>query len=245
MSPAPSPEPKEEALSIPEEVGLEKILGINNLKQIPWIERGLLVSKSVCRILSPKGLGSGFLIAPDLLMTNNHVLPSPDAAAQSVAEFNYQQDFEGNLLPNCRYRLDITRFQTSIGLDYTIVGLVADPSKPDLESWGNVLLNPYADPVPGEHVVIIQHPNGGLKQIALTANQVVNLWEHRLHYTTDTMPGSSGSPVFNDRWQVIAIHHAGGDIQVNAKGDKRFVNEGILMSAIRPDAGNLWPESAL
>ena len=91
-------------------------------------------------------------------------------------------------------------------------------------------------------MVIVQHSNGGLKQIALTANQVISLWEHRLHYTTDTMPGSSGSPVFNDSWQVIAIHHAGGDLQTNAKGDKRFINEGILMSAIKPDAGNFWPQ---
>jgi endonuclease G len=90
-------------------------------------------------------------------------------------------------------------------------------------------------------VTIIQHPNGGLKQIALTANQVVGLWEHRLHYTTDTMPGSSGAPVFNDLWQVIAIHHAGGNLQVNDKGDRRFFNEGILMSAIKLDAGGLWP----
>ncbi|MGD2177858.1 MAG: trypsin-like peptidase domain-containing protein [Anaerolineae bacterium] len=241
MSPAPSPEPAEEALTIPEEVGLEKILGINNLKQISWIERGLRVSKSVCRILTPTGLGTGFLIAPDLLMTNNHVIPGSAIAAQSVAEFNYQHDFEGNLLPNCRYELDATRFHTSPVLDYTIVAVAADPSKPNLEDWGHVFLNPHADPVPGEHVIIIQHPNGGLKQIVLTANQVVDLWEHRLHYTTDTMPGSSGSPVFNDLWQVIAIHHAGGDLQVNAQGDKRFVNEGVLMSAIRADAGDLWP----
>jgi hypothetical protein len=55
------------------------------------------------------------------------------------------------------------------------------------------------------------------------------------------MPGSSGSPVFNDLWQVIAIHHSGGDLQVNAKGDKRFVNEGVLMSVIREDAEDLWP----
>ncbi|MCK4472915.1 MAG: trypsin-like peptidase domain-containing protein, partial [Anaerolineae bacterium] len=109
-------------------------------------------------------------------------------------------------------------------------------------NWGHALLNPNADPVPGEHVIIIQHPNGGLKQIVLTANQVVSLWEHRLHYTTDTMPGSSGSPVFNDSWQVIAIHHAGGELQTNAKGDKRFVNEGILMSAIKSDAGSFWPQ---
>ena len=75
----------------------------------------------------------------------------------------------------------------------------------------------------------------------MTANQVVGLWEYRLQYSTDTMPGSSGSPVFNDLWQVIALHHAGGDLQSNDQGDRRFVNEGILMSAIQTDAGDLWP----
>jgi V8-like Glu-specific endopeptidase len=241
MSPAAAPEPLAEELAIPEEVGLEKILGVNNLKQISWIERGLQVSKCVCRILTPKGLGTGFLIAPDLLMTNHHVIRDTDTAAQTTIEFNYQHDFEGNVLPSCRYKLDATRFHSNKDLDYTIVGVPRNPDNPALESWGHAFLNPHADPVPGEHVIIIQHPNGGLKQIVLTANQVVNLWEHRLHYTTDTMPGSSGSPVFNDLWQVIAIHHAGGKLQVNAKGDKRFANEGILMSAIKADAGCFWP----
>ena len=242
MSPSPSLAEAVEELAIPEEVGLEKILGVNNLKQISWIERGIHIAKSVCRILTPSGLGTGFLIASDSLMTNHHVIPSPAIAAQSVAEFNYQQDFKGNLLPTCRYPLDTGRFHTNQTLDYTIVGGLPDPSKPSLENWGYLLLNPNADPVPGEHVIIIQHPNGGLKQIVLTANQVISLWKHRLHYTTDTMPGSSGSPVFNDSWQVIAIHHAGGELQTNAKGDKRFVNEGILMSAIKSDAGSFWPQ---
>jgi endonuclease G len=92
-------------------------------------------------------------------------------------------------------------------------------------------------------VVIIQHPNGGLKRITLTANYVTGTRVPRLHYTTDIMPGSSGSPVFNDQWQVIAIHHAGGKLQVDAGGGTRYVNEGILMSAIRPDASVLWPNA--
>jgi len=52
-------------------------------------------------------------------------------------------------------------------------------------------------------------------RIAITANQVVNVFEHRLQYTTDTLPGSSGSPVFNDAWEVIALHHAGGNMISN------------------------------
>ncbi len=244
MSPSPALVPTTETLSLPDDLGFEKILGINNLKQISWIQRGLEVSKSVCRILTPTGRGTGFLISPTCLMTNNHVIPSPDIAGQAQAEFNYQQDESGNYLPTYRFRLRPDLFHTSPlhKLDYSIVGVETGPDRPPLENWGYLSLNPAADPIPSEHVIIIQHPNGGLKQIALTANQVVNSKEHRLYYTTDTMPGSSGSPVFNDLWQVIAIHHAYGGLKQDAKGNSRYTNEGILMSAIRADAGNYWPE---
>jgi V8-like Glu-specific endopeptidase len=49
---------------------------------------------------------------------------------------------------------------------------------------------------------------------------------------TDTMPGSSGSPVFADDWSVVAIHHAGGNLQKNSRGDRMFANEGVLFSFI-------------
>jgi endonuclease G len=226
---------------LPADLKPETILHVNVLKQISWVERAIEVSKSVCRVLTPQGLGTGFLIAPNLIMTNSHVIPHPDVAKESQAEFNYQQDITGKYLPTYRYRLNATVFHTSpLGkLDYTILSLEADAGLPPLENWGHLELNPFADPIPSEHVIIIQHPNGGLKQIALTANQVVKLNEPYILYTTDTMPGSSGAPVFNDSWQVIAIHHAG----ITSTKDKvrRFTNEGILMSAIKTDAGSYWP----
>lgn len=216
----------------------EKILGINNLKQIYWIERGVQVCKSVCRILTPDGLGSGFMVGGGMIMTNNHVIASHEIAAQSVVEFDYQQDRSGQLLPSFRYKVDPDRFHTNAALDYTFVGLKEDPGKKPLAFWGSLQLNPNADPVPTEHVSIVQHPNGGLKQIVLTANYVIATRPPLLHYTTDTMSGSSGSPVFNDTWHVIAIHHSSVGTDETEQG---YVNEGILMSAIKPDAGAFWP----
>ena len=40
--------------------------------------------------------------------------------------------------------------------------------------------------------------------LALRENQIVDLLEQFLHYRTDTEPGSSGSPVYNDQWQIVA-----------------------------------------
>lgn len=239
LTPVAAPVPMlSESVAVLEEVTPEKILGINNLKQISWIELGLRVSKSVCRILTPDGLGTGFLVGGGMVMTNNHVIASAETAAQSEIEFDYQQDGDGQLLPTYRYGLDPTQFHTSVTLDYTLVRVKLEPGKPDLGRWGKLRINPNAEPRPSEHVSIVQHPNGGLKQIVLTSNWVVDRKPPVLRYMADTMGGSSGSPVFNDSWHVVAIHHS--TVATEVKGKPRHVNEGILMSVIKSDAGGLW-----
>ncbi|HKO97554.1 MAG TPA: trypsin-like peptidase domain-containing protein [Pyrinomonadaceae bacterium] len=242
---SPSPAVVNISADYPEiaEISFEKIIGINNLRQLSWLQRGVEVSKSVCRILTPSGFGTGFLIGKDRLMTNNHVISSAEIANQSYAEFNYQQDTSGKYLLSHRFRLSSALFHTSPRneLDYSIIGLEPTPGSLAPESWVSLELNPNADPIPTEHVSIVQHPNGGLKQIVLTANRVINSKAQYLFYTTDTMPGSSGSPVFNDLWQVVAIHHADGGVKQDPKGDQFYANEGILMSAIKQHAGPFWP----
>lgn len=219
---------------------LEKIWGINNLKQIAWMETGLKATRSVCRILIKisNGIkfGTGFLINSNLLITNHHVISDPDEAIRAQIEFDYQLDFHREL-KTTRYRLAPSSiFITDPKLDYTIVSVDILSNKTDIKIWGCLQVNECADPIPGEYVNIIQHPNGGPKQIVLTANEVTSIENGFIGYTTDTMPGSSGSPVFNDMWQVVAIHHAGGDSH-----QRPFANEGVLMSAILNDACNKCP----
>lgn len=215
-----APPPPREGQPLP-----EKILGINNLRQIAWIEQGIVAARSVCRVLTPEGAGTGFLVGADLLMTNHHVIRSAEVARETVIEFNYEIKADGRIGSTTRCKLDAGQLYTNPDLDYTLVRVQSDANSAPSATWGRLRLNPQADPVPGEHVCIIQHPNGGLKQIVMTENRVVRLHGPYLLYTTDTMPGSSGSPVFSDAWQVIAIHHAGSAL-----------NEGVLMSHIVPDA---------
>ena len=65
------------------------------------------------------------------------------------------------------------------------------------------------------------------KEIALHDNNVTYVYDRVIRYNTDTEGGSSGSPVFNDQWQLCALHHAGWK---NADGSA--TNEGIRISAI-------------
>ena len=56
----------------------------------------------------------------------------------------------------------------------------------------------------------------------------------RVHYTTPTEGGSSGSPVFNDKWEVIALHHAGAQFmpKLNGQSGTHPANQGIVMTSI-------------
>ena len=55
-------------------------------------------------------------------------------------------------------------------------------------------------------------------------NMVVGLEDNFVYYRTATDPGSSGSPVFNQRWQLVALHHA--------SSSKKQANEGVRIDVI-------------
>ena len=90
----------------------QQIIRINNLKQISWIGAGVNAVRSVCRVLTPGGFGTGFLVGDGILMTNNHVIGSVEKAGQSKAEFDYQPDDSGSFLPSVRYEIDPSNFHS-------------------------------------------------------------------------------------------------------------------------------------
>ena len=58
-----------------------------------------------------------------------------------------------------------------------------------------------------DRVYIIQHPQGGVKKIGMIHNVVRYVDDDVIRYWTDTESGSSGSPVFDEQWQLVALHH--------------------------------------
>lgn len=229
---------------VQDEQAFQKVLGDkSHLVRIAWLEKAIKASRSVGRVVLPDGAtGTGFLTEGGYLFTNHHVLSDAATAENSYIEFNFELDANGQSKPRHRYRFDPADFVTDEALDFTKVKVKENGQTP-LSEWGHLELAPDALPTVGEPVNIIQHPNGDDKQIALTANKVLSVWGHRLFYTTDTEPGSSGSPVFNQDWKVVALHHAGksmdeGGLQINANGDRAGANRGILFSYILAELNN-------
>lgn len=205
---------------------LEKITGVKStLTDIVFLELGVQKARSVARVRTPSGHGSGFLIADNLFVTNNHVIPDSDTAKQSELHFNYQRNLDGKMAKVTKFKLAPDDFfKTSANDDWTVVRVAGEANG----EWGMLELNP-AVVGKGDRVNIIQHPGGLPKQIAYLANTVVNASDGRVQYLTDTEPGSSGSPVFDMHWNVVALHHAGLDPD---KTVEYIRNEGILIDVI-------------
>jgi V8-like Glu-specific endopeptidase len=210
-----------------------KIVGLNNLLNIAWLSRGLQLAAAVARIVTLGGPGTAFLIGPNLLLTNHHVIPDSAVADKAVAEFNYQLNWAGTLEPVSRVTLDSGFFKTNPQLDYTIVRVRESPGN----LFGYIDLTTRAVPAVNDYVSIIQHPQGGPKQVCFTDNKVAAVFGDVLQYSTDTEPGSSGSPVFNQNWQIVGLHHKGGGL-AGPDGEKYFTNEGILITSILRDAAS-------
>ncbi|MFB7256193.1 endonuclease [Streptomyces nojiriensis] len=195
---------------------LERFMGRNDLIGIDYLEGGYLAARSVGRITvrnpGSSHQGTGFLVSPSLLMTNNHVLGSAEEAAAGVVEFNFQAGLDGLPLVPVVFQLDPQSFfVTHRDLDFTVVAVSArSRDGQPLASFGRLpLKEARGKAVIGELVNIIQHPNGEPKQLALRDNQIVDVLDDYLHYSADTAHGSSGAPVLNDQWEVVALHHAG------------------------------------
>lgn len=230
--------------SVDSDVAFERIIGGDELQPISYLERGMIAARAVARMeLGAQSFGTGFLISPRVLITNNHVLPDAASAVRAQAQFRYELDLGDAELPPISYRLlPGELFHTRRDLDYTVVAVEAlsQGSGTPLSDFGCLpLIEATGKVSEGEWLTVIQHPDGGRKQICVRENQFIKRARDVIWYTTDTKPGSSGSPVFNNDWFVVALHHAGvpeeknGVVQKNPDGSPKWVgNEGIRVSRI-------------
>jgi endonuclease G len=199
---------------------LERMIGLNDLVDEFYLERGLLAAKPVMRIVlrasSGKEIGyaTGVMVSPRLLLTNHHVFPTASDADNAVIDAHYVLDIKG--IPARSYRFRVRGdmfFQNNKGLDWALVAIepISEDKAATLDQFGyHRLIRESKELQPSvDFLTLIQHPSGQPRQFGIRENQFLKYDGDFLWYKCDTAPGSSGCPVFNDAFQIVGLHHRG------------------------------------
>lgn len=187
-------------------------------------------------------VGTGWLIAPDLMITNHHVINARNKGEAAAAPADFAAQLAG-----CVARFDYDE-ETHAGVEIPAGALVASDPLLDyclfrIAAPGRLAIARAADPIlavdPAEAIAvnIIQHPDGHAKMWGVRNNLVSAATPTELRYFTDTLNGSSGSPVLNDQWQAVALHRGSKFVTgVQFQGRSvAYVNVGTQIGAILTD----------
>jgi endonuclease G len=218
-------------------VVLEAIINTSDFVGVRFLEAGARAARAVGRVDIRDengvdlGWGTGSMVGPRLLLTNHQVLEDAEVARRSAIEFDFEDGLDGQPRQPRVFALDPDLFfLADDDRDFALVAVAA--TEQQLAPYGfNRLIEVEGKAIIGDFVTIVQHPGERKKQVALRENRVVDVVDAFLHYEADTEPGSSGSPVFNDQWEIAALHHA----SVPAPGHGELgnhMNEGIRVSRI-------------
>ena len=225
--------------------GFQARFGDERAVPFKWYKQGLERCFSVCRIENSydQGKGTGFVVRggdfkPALgdrlcILTNEHVVSKDNPTAlrpdQAKARFHA---LDG--APECLID-DVVWRSPQDDCDAALLSVV-DDKLPDVPCY------PYVGrelekKEPPEKIFVIGHPNGDALSISLYDNILLDYDDHYLHYRSPTEHGSSGSPVFNDAWELVALHHWGSKETPMLHGPGKYeANRGVRIDTIRRKA---------
>ena len=215
-----------------------------------------VLEAQVCRVVCSH-LGTGALVAPDLVLTNRHVI------AQSLAADGHQltqtvrcifDDKVGGGGYKAPLRsIEVVSVEASSPhasederpgpmpdslerLDYALLRLSARVGDQAIIEGGAprgamVLTAPEEAPAVNSGLVILQHPGGEPMKIDIGA--VVARGRTRIRHSVNTKRGSSGAPVFDPTLRLIALHHSGHE---SGPAKNPGYNQAIPMDLILADA---------
>jgi hypothetical protein len=221
-----------------------------------FMEQARSAARQVARLSIPRyidgnrvqgvGVGTGWLVGPRLMLTNHHVIVAREKkkeAAPTAADFKLQGE---NTIAWFDYHVEgkhkgpvvkATELVASDAkLDFALLRLANRVERPKRHPMA------LADEAPlqrGARLNIVQCPGGGPLRFAIRNNFCVGFGDHKVRYLTDTKTGSSGAPVLDDNWRVVAMHRGANPVKPEAHPNEagksevaKFHNEGIVIHEI-------------
>jgi Trypsin-like peptidase domain len=222
---------------------LERVFGYDRYNTLTWYRNGLSRCRAVGQVqnLNEYAIGTGFVVngkslhpaLPDrVFITNSHVVPEGLAPKEAIVLFR------GLDIDLAAQEFRVARLwwrhpSRSPGLDTAILELENVPDA--IEPIPLAAHLPRLDGNTPQRAYVIGHPRGlNQPQFSLQDNLLLDYDTTYVHYRSPTEPGSSGSPVFDNQWALIALHHSGAidTPRLNQHGGSYAANEGIRLSAI-------------
>ena len=209
------------------------------------LRRGLQLANAVCKVsfTDRATTGTGVLIGSDLILTNYHVLSEKviqdrsllaETAKTLLFEFGFVS--EEHDIPHVPDNFAIATTEPILAcsptaqLDYVL--LRVEPKIKRSDHIKPVPIRATVHPLSSQKDFngfnVLQHPEGNVMQVSLSASGVVQVDERqgRVWYVNRTQGGSSGAPCFNRDWELVALHHA------SVSRGFGSIREGILFSSI-------------
>lgn len=202
-----------------------------------FLSRFRALGDRVCKVTTPTKHGTkhgtGFLVGPDLLLTNCHVVDqvvSDSDAGRTVFEFDYRSGTAtGEGGGSTYHRLAPSNWlvaksppsesdATGVGkpgegeFDYALLRLAESVGESPSRSGGKRGWFSLEAPRPvvalNEFVVVPQHPEGRPLEIAWGSVLSFNDDGSRVKHNATTNRGSSGSPCLTADLEIFGLHHA-------------------------------------
>jgi hypothetical protein len=239
-------------------LSLEKVVNGGGFADLRiWAEKMVGIGQALCRIEYPTGagtgFGTGFLISKDCVLTNFHVvenhLNGKLDPAELACRFDYARDAEGiaegrlvKLAPGKSWLLAYSSYDPSdisgVGeaaadnLDFAVLRLGEAASEHEVGGGARrgVVSIPKESNLPADNapIFVVQHPKGSPMALSVGIMKGTTANGSRMRYDADTLPGSSGSGVFDQGLNLVALHHAGDP----AAALRAKYNQGIPIKAI-------------
>ncbi|TMQ05350.1 MAG: trypsin-like peptidase domain-containing protein [Deltaproteobacteria bacterium] len=223
------------------EQGLERVFGTESYVMHSWLVTGLRRAAAVARIKRRgRTLGTGFIIPGtaldpawdhQVLLTNNHVVsrqPMIGQLSPGEAEIAFDGVDTGGpfrvagapLFESPIRELDVTVLR----LDRPVAGVAAIPLAAALPAIST----------PPPRMCVIGHPLGSELAFSLQDNHLLGVSPQRIHYRSPTEQGMSGGPVFDEQWDLVAIHRRGekGIPRLDDATQTYDANEGVPIQTI-------------
>jgi len=154
---------------------------------------------------------TGFMISARHMMTNAHCVPDQSVCDSAYITFGYRYELDGTWADYEIFRCVRLHIPSVGPLDLAVIELNGEPGA--ATAWGHLV----PDTAREKGLYLVQHPWGQPQQISrvdcrvATKSGVGNNPPQKTDFGhfCDTMQGSSGSPLLNESYKIVGLHHLG------------------------------------